>query len=98
MPKEMLLDVGSRNSLIVPEGVMRPILPDSVNQRLPSGPVVMPRMTMRLPGCLVGGSGESLMVAEGGTLSGLLVTLLPVELLTVAARRGGCRGWAVCFC
>ena len=35
--------VGTGNSVIAPAGVMRPILPArSVNQRLPSGPTVMP--------------------------------------------------------
>src|SRR6266496_2262702 len=51
-PQGVPLDVGTGNSVIVPLVVMRPILPfwlvrslwlsvDSVNQRFPSGPVVM---------------------------------------------------------
>ncbi len=52
IPQGVPLDVGTGNSVIVPLVVMRPILPfwlvkslllsvDSVNQRFPSGPVVM---------------------------------------------------------
>ena len=33
---------GSGNSVIVPEVVIRPMNPDSMNQRLPSGPVAIP--------------------------------------------------------
>ena len=43
MPKGELLAVGMGNSVMTPEGVIRPILPArSVNHRLPSDPVVMP--------------------------------------------------------
>src|ERR1700676_5350622 len=44
IPKGKTLEVGSANSVMVPVGVMRPILlpSDSVNQRLPSGPAVIP--------------------------------------------------------
>ena len=59
MKAEVLSDVGSGNSLIVPEGVMRPILPGSVNQRLPSGPAVMPLAY------LLDDSGNSLMWPAG---------------------------------
>src|SRR5260370_29436774 len=41
MKAEVLSDVGSGNSLIVPVGVMRPILPVSVNPEVRSGPAVM---------------------------------------------------------
>src|SRR5215469_17911612 len=54
--------LGRANSVIVPVGVIRPIfaLPGSVNQRLRSGPVVMPEG--RLPGV---GSGNSVMLPVG---------------------------------
>src|SRR5260370_8431521 len=46
IPHGPLLDAGRGNSVMVPLGVMRPILlllpSSSVNQRLPSGPVVIP--------------------------------------------------------
>jgi hypothetical protein len=43
MPTGPLKAVGMGNSVIPPEVVIRPILPDcSVNQRAPSGPAAMP--------------------------------------------------------
>src|SRR5216683_570485 len=51
-----LLAVGVGNKVIVPEGVIRPILdasePSRVNQRLPSGPAVMSSVAPLLRGTL----------------------------------------------
>src|SRR5260370_9186353 len=53
IPHGPLLDAGRGNSVMVPLGVMRPILlllpSSSVNQRLPSGPVVIPPLPHRHP-------------------------------------------------
>ena len=55
----VLLAVGTGNSVIVPLGLMRPILlpMNSVNQRLPWGPAVIPSRP------LLYGTGNSLMLA-----------------------------------
>src|SRR5260370_41986918 len=54
IPHGPLLDAGRGSSVMVPLGVMRPILlllpSSSVNQRLPSGPVVIPPGPRRNPG------------------------------------------------
>src|SRR6266851_5201232 len=42
IPSGELLCVGTGNVVMLPLGVMRPMLFDSANQRLPSGPAVMP--------------------------------------------------------
>src|SRR5216684_2952003 len=64
---------GSGNSLIVPVGVMRPILPlwSSVNQRLPSGPAVMPNKLLRV------GTGNSL-IWPAGVMRPILPTSVPL--------------------
>src|SRR5262252_1760571 len=68
--------LGRANSVIVPVGVIRPIfaLPGSVNQRLRSGPVVMPEG--RLPGV---GSGNSVMLPVG--------VILPIRLPLVSVNQ-----------
>src|SRR5258708_12855554 len=73
MKAEVLSDVGSGNSLIVPVGVMRPILPlwSSVNQRLPSGPAVMPNKLLRA------GTGNSL-IWPAGVMRPILPTSVPL--------------------
>src|SRR5207253_1175065 len=61
IPKGWLLAVVTVNSVMVPTGVTRPILltPASVNQRLPSGPAVIPRGVL-----LAVGTANSLNPAE----------------------------------
>ena len=60
-----LSEEGSKNSLILPAGVMRPTLPvplslcSAVNQRLPSGPLVMSIETVP------GGNGNWLILPAG---------------------------------
>src|SRR5208282_2619215 len=65
IPSGWLLAVGIGNSVIVPLGVIRPILlaSDSVNQRLPSGPVVIP--WVGLSWLLAVGIGNSVIMPAG---------------------------------
>jgi len=100
-PFRTLLRVGSVNSVIVPSGVMRPIwsigtvvLPDidSVNQRLPSGPAVIPSGLLATipPESLSGGTGiaNSVIVPVGvavAACTGWLLGLSPIEPIQALA-------------
>ena len=96
MPCGLLLAVSAAaNSVMVPAGVIRPILlpPSSVNQRLPSGPAVIRRAAVRR------GDGNSVTTPAGrdpadpvaGDLGEPEVAVRPGRDAVRAAVRGGDR-------
>src|SRR5258708_7560244 len=86
MKAEVLSDVGSGNSLIVPVGVMRPILPGSVNPRLRYGTAVMSSEE------LLGGSGNSLIVPVGVMRPILPLSPLVFGMLTTSVNQRALSG------
>ena len=88
MLSTLLLAVGTGYSVMVPLGVILPILfpPASVNHRLPSGPAVMPVGSLEAVG--TGYSVTVPVVPEAVASPGVLRIIVSEAVATVAIRAG----------